>query len=1281
MTQLGGVIAGNENMQGGPGARVILNEVTSSNRSHIQGYIEVGGQKADVILANPNGITVNGGGFINTGNATLTTGKPIINGGAYAGVEVRQGDVRVEGAGLNASNTDAFSILSRTAELSADVRANQLNVVTGRNAIDQNGAVTPFTDTVSDTPTVSLDTSALGGMYAGRISLTATEKGVGVNLQGAVQSTGALQISADGKLVLREAAAGGTATVKAEEIDVKESLYSSGNMNLAAKKIETDGGLMASGSNLTVTADTLNLKNARAGSGVDASGHAKSKANTLLEAQTVTLEDTHLVANGEAALVADTVELKSSTVVADGAIVDAVTVSLEQTSIQSSSIAVAGDTVTLAESELSAAGDVVIQADTLTQDASSATIAGNDLTVLSGNLKNNGLYYARGNAAFGIEFTLENADNGNIMADGDILLTGRTPGSRMGRLYNHSAVIESFGGDINIFATAVDNILGPVVVRSRELVSEREYYTYNVTYTGPGFNPDGSYNFAEDIWTVNYSFDDINAILNPLNAKYGTDMRRPGDGRGFQIWIKHYEDYIAEPYLPTSIMAANDLNIDALNVTNDKATLAAGKDVFIQADTLLNTGLDLIKRTNVYWRFLIISLSGQDKGRQAHELNNSNVIDSLPGLVTAADTVFLDVTTFTGLSVKNGEPFLGTSSGQPGTISLDPSGMPNVSGNALPLPGGMGSLFKVNTDPGHLYRIETRSELTSFGTFYGSPYFLSRLGLDLDALHRRLLGDAFYETRLVAEQVLRATGRRVLDGAGSDTEQMLMLMDNAAAQAAGLELTVGMALTPQQIAALTSDIIWLEEREVDGEIVLAPVLYLASVTLEKLDIQRGSQINGQNVIIRADTVKNGGLITGNVVDVAAVDVLNEGGKLNGKQYLAVDASRDIINRSGSLAGGDVVLAAGRDILNITNSRHVAGTSDASYTYLDQVADISSTGNVQMTAGRNIGFTASRLDVDGHADLAAGNDITVTALATDKFRSNRRVKEYTVTNVGSQLGAGSMTMTAGRDVTVAGSGMATEGDMSLNAGRSVSIVSVTDTRDYAFRESGNGRSRKIDKNSETSVGSNVVAGGNLSINAGTTEKGHITAVGSRLGAVGDTTLTASGDIAIASAQDKSTYSEFRSKKKMFSSSMKYQAEGSITQAGSEVFGNNVTIHAGDNVLISASGVTAQNDLTLKADTGDVMVVAGQDQWYSHEESKKTKFHIGNIVTTLFTGGTGSLFGLDGTLWSSVAEKANSSGINSAPSFLSAGNNLTIDAGRDVGIVGSYVQAGNDLSVSV
>lgn len=39
-----------------------------------------------------------------------------------------------------------------------------------------------------------------------------------------------------------------------------------------------------------------------------------------------------------------------------------------------------------------------------------------------------------------------------------------------------------------------------------------------------------------------------------------------------------------------------------------------------------------------------------------------------------------------------------------------------------------------------------------------------------------------------------------------------------------------MALTPTQVAALTQDIIWLEEEEHMGRKVLVPHLYLASAT-------------------------------------------------------------------------------------------------------------------------------------------------------------------------------------------------------------------------------------------------------------------------------------------------------------------------------------------------------------------------------------------------------------------------------------------------------------------
>ena len=74
-TKLAGEIERNPNLGKDESAVLIINEVTSSNPTHLNGFTEVAGNKADVIVANPNGIKVNGGGFINTARATLVTGK------------------------------------------------------------------------------------------------------------------------------------------------------------------------------------------------------------------------------------------------------------------------------------------------------------------------------------------------------------------------------------------------------------------------------------------------------------------------------------------------------------------------------------------------------------------------------------------------------------------------------------------------------------------------------------------------------------------------------------------------------------------------------------------------------------------------------------------------------------------------------------------------------------------------------------------------------------------------------------------------------------------------------------------------------------------------------------------------------------------------------------------------------------------------------------------------------------------------------------------------------
>ncbi|MBB4593628.1 filamentous hemagglutinin N-terminal domain-containing protein, partial [Xanthomonas cannabis] len=198
-TQLGGWVQGNPWLATGS-AKIIVNEVNGP-ASRLNGYVEVAGQRAEVIIANPAGIQVDGGGFLNASRVTLTTGTPIVSNGALEGYRVSGGAIQVGGAGLDTSGADYTDLITRSLQVNAGIWANQLQASLGTNVVSADHTrVTPQAAS-AQAPTFALDVGALGGMFANKIWLVGNENGVGVRNAGNIGAqAGELVVTVDGRL-------------------------------------------------------------------------------------------------------------------------------------------------------------------------------------------------------------------------------------------------------------------------------------------------------------------------------------------------------------------------------------------------------------------------------------------------------------------------------------------------------------------------------------------------------------------------------------------------------------------------------------------------------------------------------------------------------------------------------------------------------------------------------------------------------------------------------------------------------------------------------------------------------------------------------------------------------------------------------------------------------------------------------------------------------------------------------------------------------------------------
>ncbi len=200
------------------------------------------------------------------------------------------------------------------------------------------------------------------------------------------------------------------------------------------------------------------------------------------------------------------------------------------------------------------------------------------------------------------------------------------------------------------------------------------------------------------------------------------------------------------------------------------------------------------------------------------------------------------------------------------------------------LPGS--SLYVIHAQNGNHPLVETDPAFTNRQNWLSSDYMLQALSLD-PALQQKRLGDGFYEQQLIQQQIGQLTGRRFLGNYTSNDAQYRALLESGATFAKAHGLRPGVELSKEQVAHLTSDLVWLVSQNVtmpDGSVqsVLVPKVY---VMTKAGDLSAtGTLISGDTVSVKTDgDTYNSGTIAGRrAVQIAANDINNIGGHIVGE---------------------------------------------------------------------------------------------------------------------------------------------------------------------------------------------------------------------------------------------------------------------------------------------------------------------------------------------------------------------------------------------------------------
>lgn len=539
-TQLAGFINGNPNLANKKAADTILAEITGTSRSKLEGFTEIAGKQANFILANPNGVYVNGAGFINTPRAILTTGKTILDKfGELKGFDVDDGTIVIGSSGIDVRNLTKFDIISRTAELNGTIYGgDEVNAVLGRNKYDLvTERATAKEEMGEEKPKIALDGKALGSLYAGRIYIHSTEKGVGVNSESTILAgAGDVEIDVNGDLILKDVQAKRDINLKSKNVSIKEKAISERNIKATGKEIVNLGILSA---NQDIVLKGKNLKNEK----------DITAQNTKVEADVVENSGT-IYSEKSLNLISKEIENKNKAIIAGNKL------NTESDKIMNSGIML-GDVVSIKS----------IDADNV------GTITGENSVDISSNIKNSGNIKGKNK----VEITGEVNNTKNIKSEEELLISGNL--NNQGYIYG------------------MDSKLNGEIINAGNILSLR---SMNISGNINNFNNLAS---GDKLILISENLENTGNISSEIIELTGNNLNNFNSitGKNIQLNIDdiiNNETIYAENFLGVAgnnlknnklIQSLGSMSIISQSIDNS-GDLFIKEDITLKADEIINTG-------------------------------------------------------------------------------------------------------------------------------------------------------------------------------------------------------------------------------------------------------------------------------------------------------------------------------------------------------------------------------------------------------------------------------------------------------------------------------------------------------------------------------------------------------------------------------------------------------------------------------------------------------------------------------------------------------------------